>query len=501
MNIGIILPNQLFKNSKLLNNCDIIYLIEDNTFFTKYPFHKQKLILHRASMKFYYDYLKKNKKVIYLDFNKYNYNLIFQKNNIHIYDPIDHDLETLFKNLAIKNKIQLKIYENHLFLESNEELDKYYNSLTNHKNYIQDKFYRWQRERLNILMNGKKPLFNLWSFDKDNRKPFDKSYKEPKQPKINNNKYVLEAIKYINLNFKNNFGSTESFIYPVTYSEAKKLFKNFIKYKIFNFGIFQDAVDSNVIFGSHSLLSSSLNIGLISVKHLIEKILAFFNKLNENKQKEYISSVEGFIRQIIGWRSYVRFIYKYHGKIMFKDNNLNNLNKLNNDWFIGRTEIYPIDNIIKKIHKYAYAHHIERLMYLGNFALLNLINPIEIYNWFMICFIDSYEWVMIPNVMGMSLYSSKNIKMMTKPYFSSSNYIKLLSNYKLNSYNKIKLKNKEYYWNEVWDSLYYNFINKNESLLASIYSTSRNVYHWKHKTNDEKKEYLNIAKLYLEKNY
>jgi len=135
-------------------------------------------------------------------------------------------------------------------------------------------------------------------------------------------------------------------------------------------------------------------------------------------------------------------------------------------------------------------------MYLGNFMLLNNIHPKETFRWFMECFVDSYDWVMTPNN-NMSQYSSTSITMMSKPYFSSSNYIKLMSNYKLNSYDMITLNNKQYYWNQVWDALYYNFINDNQDMLSHIYSLSRNVSHWKKKSKNGKLELLNIAKLYL----
>ena len=136
-------------------------------------------------------------------------------------------------------------------------------------------------------------------------------------------------------------------------------------------------------------------------------------------------------------------------------------------------------------------------MFIGNCMLLMNINPKEVYKWFMICFIDSYDWVMVPNVMGMSQYSSTTITMMTKPYFSSSNYIIKMSNYKLNAYDKIILDNKEYYWNEIWNALYYNFINNNKNEFKHIYSLARNVSHWNKKSKNEKNKLLNIAKLYL----
>jgi deoxyribodipyrimidine photolyase-related protein len=497
-NIFIILPNQLFYDINFLKICNIIYLIEEPIFFTKYKFHKMKIILHRASMKCYYDYLINNHiKVKYIEYDKINYDKIFNNNIIHIYDPIDNNILTKFNKLAKKYNIYLNIYDNLLFIETNKDLDEYYNSLKSHSRYLHDHFYRWNRFRLNILIKDNKPLYDKLSFDKENRKPFDKNYIQPKEPKINNNKYVIEAIKYVELNFSNNFGNIENFIYPISFKEAKLLFKDFLKNKLITFGKYQDAIDSNINFGSHSLLSSSINIGILDIRYIINKTLELFNKQTEINKKKIIPSVEAFIRQIIGWRSYNRFIYKYHGETMYEENNLKHYNKLTNHWYTAKTNIIPIDNLIIKVNKYAYLHHIERLMLIGNFALLCLINPKEIYKWFMICFIDSYEWVMIPNVMGMSQYSTKKIIMMTRPYFSSANYILNMSNYKANT-DKLIILNKSYYWNEIWNALYYNFINKHYKLLSKIYATSRNVYHWNNKSINEKKNIIKLANKYLD---
>ena len=346
------------------------------------------------------------------------------------------------------------------------------------------------------LKDNTKPLFGIWSYDSKNRHKFDSTYKEPPKPKINNSKHVQSAQIYVEKHFSKNFGDFTNFIYPVDFSSSKKLLNKFIKNSLITFGKYEDASDKNIPFGSHSLLSSSINIGLISVQYIVKKIINKFNKLSLLKQKQIINSVEGFIRQIIGWRSYVRFIYKFHGATMYKENRLAHTNKVSSHWFDGTTNIPPIDNIINKVHTYAYAHHIERLMFLGNFALISQINPQSIYKWFMICFIDSYEWVMIPNIMGMSQYSSKSIQMMTRPYVCSSNYIKTMSNYKTNSYDKISL-DKEYYWNEILDSLYYNFINTNKKLLSKIYSTAILVKHFESKNPNEKNKLSNIAKQYI----
>ena len=209
----------------------------------------------------------------------------------------------------------------------------------------------------------------------------------------------------------------------------------------------------------------------------------------KHKQSIDIQNYEGFIRQVIGWRNYVYTKYKLEGETMYEMNFLKHENKINTKkWWEGQTGILPIDSIIHKIVKYSYAHHIERLMYLGNFMLLCQFHPKQIHKMFMEWTIDAYDWVMVPNVFGMSQYADGG-KMMTRPYFSSSNYIHHMSNLK---------KTKDDKWWEIWDALYYNFIHTHQKLLSKNYATSRQVKHWNDKTENQKKVLLNIAKNYLE---
>jgi deoxyribodipyrimidine photolyase-related protein len=480
--ILLIFSNQLFENNELLKLAKKIYIIEDELYFKKYKYHKMKLILHRATMKYYYDYIYNNytKKIYYINFNE-NYDNILN-DDIIMYDTIDLNLNEKIKKLCKKN---ITIYESPLFLETLNDLLIYKNEYTKDNIYHHDNFYKWQRKRLNILMNNDTPLYNKWSFDKENRFKFDKNYEDLNDIKIINNDYINEAKKYIMKHFKNNFGDIDNFIYPITFEENKKHFKLFLNNRIKTFGKYQDGVSKNILFGSHSLISMSLNIGLIDIKYIINKIMKYFD-LYKNKN-EIINSIEGFIRQIIGWRSFVRFIYIFHYKEIIKMNNLNHNNKLNDKWFNGSLGIEPIDYMINKVKKYGYLHHIERLMYMGNFFLLCNINPNDVYKWFMICFIDSYEWVMVANVYCMSQYANNpnKIQMMTRPYFSSYNYIIKMSDFKKDE------------WCIIWEALYYNFINNNKDMLKNNYSTAIMVKHWLNKSIKQKKELINIAKKYL----
>ena len=336
-------------------------------------------------------------------------------------------------------------------------------------------------------MDGDNPVGDTWSYDKLNRVPLPKDIKIPDTiKKPINNKYTKEAIKYVEKHFSSNYGSLEYFIYPIDSMSTKKWLNKFLKERLKLFGKYEDAISRNDDFIFHSVLTPMLNIGLITDIEVLKITVDYYNK---HKNTIPIESFEGFIRQLIGWRNYVYVLYKLEGENIRNSNILNHTNTINNTMYKklweGTTGLMPVDNTIQKIIKYGYMHHIERLMILGNYMLLMMIKPEDVYKMFMEWSIDSYDWVMIPNVYGMSQYSTDI--MMTKPYFSSSKYILRMSNFK-----------KDGKWEEIWDILYYNFMYKHYKLLKKNYGTVMQIKHWddmtKTKQNDIIKQATEIIK-------
>lgn len=496
MEIVIILPNQLFENNKLINKDTTVYIYEHPMYFIYYNYHKLKLILHRSTMKKYQDYLTKKYKCKIKYLNYYdNIENLFKKykgKRIDIYDPVDHDIMKDLKNISKKHSVELFAHDTPLFLCTIKDLTEY---LDEGGKYHQTSFYIWQRKRLEILLTkNEKPLGGKWTYDIENRLPFPKNFNKDTKFNIQNNKYIKEAQNYINKNFNDNPGETDLYL-PIDHEGAKKHLKNFLKERLGCFGPYQDAVSKDVIFGCHSVLSPIMNIGLLTHEYVINEILTFYNK---NKTSIKLESVEAIIRQIVGWANYMRFVYIFKHKELINGNHFNHKNKITKEWYTGDTGIEPIDDIIKKVLKYGYAHHIERLMYLGNFMLLNEFRPKDVHDWFMSMFLDSYHVFMETNVYGMSQYSAGPL-LSTRPYFSSSNYIDKMSSYsrKKDTYKKIKLDNNEYDWFNIWDALYYNFINNNKIEFSKNYAIASSVKHWNNKTEIEKKNILLIAKKYL----
>ena len=481
--ILIILPNQLFPIQLITKKYSFnkIILIEEPRYFTDFKFHKLKLIYHRSSMKKYYDdIIKKNIDVSYIDYNKVNNELYnkLNKETTYYFRPCDHKLYNKYNKVL--NKANL--IETINFLLTKDEIFENKNKFYINNKYSHEAFYKYQRTKLNILMNNNKPVNNKWSFDEENRKALPNNIKEPKLLSVKKNKYYKEAVEYIEKHFPNNYGSTDEFIYPIDTKTAIKFFKHFLTTKLSKFGPYQDAVDTTKPFLFHSIISPMMNIGILPDIYVVKISNDYYN---DHKSSIPIASYEGFIRQVIGWRNYVYSIYMLEPD-MYNQNHLNHKKQLNEKYWLATTNIKPIDDIINNIKKYSYAHHIERLMYLGNWFLINQVDPKEVHRIFMEWTIDAYDWVMVPNVMGMSQFSDGG-KMMTRIYFSSSNYISKMSNYK---------KNKDESWWKIWDAKYYSFINKHYNILEHNYATSRQVIHWKNKSKSEKDKLLEIANSY-----
>ena len=461
--ISIVFPNQLFKNSPILKfKCEIL-MIEDSLFWGNDKNHEcinhiNKLIFLRASMLSYKEFLeKKGYKVIYCknqenfstkDYLKNYLNLNYQL--INIIKPYDYLIEKRLYRYINENKLKINLLESPMFL-TDRNIVKVFQ--TNSKKPLMGRFYENQRRSKNILINEDgSPYGGKWSFDELNRKKIPKNIVLPSLKKLFKNKFVMDAEKSIiksNIKF---LGSSENFFYPTDFSEARKWLKHFIEDKLFLFGDYEDAICKKDSFLWHSILSPLLNVGLLTPKEVIEEVIIYSKDNNIP-----LNSLEGFIRQIIGWREFISLVYQKYGVKMRTTNFWNfEKQKMPNSFYDGTTGIEPVDNVIKNILEFGYCHHIERLMIIGNFMLLCRIHPDEVYKWFMEMFIDSYDWVMVPNVYGMSQFSDGGI-FSTKPYISGSNYIKKMSDYKSNT------------WCEIWDGLFWKFISDNKSYFQKQY--------------------------------
>ena len=407
-------------------------------------------------MKSYEKFLKKKKlDVVYIDstenisdIREFIRNLDKKIQSIKIYDPVDNWLSRRINDSCEEKNIKIENYNNPLFINNNEDLETFFRS--DKKKFFQTSFYKKQRVKLDIMMIGDKPEGGKWTYDDQNREKYPKNKIPPEidYPKKDDN--YNEALNYLNNNYKNNYGLIDDEnIYPYNFQLAKKWLDDFFITRFYEFGPYEDAVVKEKSILNHSVLSPLLNTGLINPKELIKRTI---NYHYENKIP--INSTEGFIRQIIGWREFIRGVYVCKGTEERNKNFWKFSRKIPSSFYSATTGIDPVDDTINKINKSGYANHIERLMIIGNFMLLCEFDPNEVYRWFMELFIDSYDWVMVPNVYGMSQFGDGGL-MSTKPYISGSSYILKMSNYKRGD------------WCMIWDSLFWNFIDKQREFFLT----------------------------------
>lgn len=464
----LLFPHQLYKQHEALAIDGLHIVIEHPLYFgtdKQYPirFHKQKLVLHRASMKWYFDNVikKTTKEHIYIPFERVTLEIdivsfLKQKaiTDIHVIDPTDYVLERRIRIMCRQHAIVLHWYESPNFLTPMKDMNAFFDTHKHKKkHYSMAQFYTWQRKRLNILLTSDgSPTGGKWSYDTENRKKLPADSTIPTLPAIAESEYVQEAKTYVQTHFSTNPGNLDTFAYPITHADAEMWLETFLNERFEYFGPYEDAMTKQNGFLFHSILTPILNIGLLDPQYIISRALQF---AENNSQTISLPSLEGFVRQIIGWREFMRATYVRESVTL--RNGLffsKNTRTLSENWYKGTTGLVPVDTVIKRIQNIGYAHHIERLMILGNSMLLCEIHPQQVYRWFMELFVDAYDWVMVPNVYGMSQFAAGPI-MTTKPYVSSSRYIRSMSDYPAGD------------WTEIWDGLYWRFVNLHADYLRS----------------------------------
>ena len=477
----IILGNQLFPINEINDHKDsYFFMAEDYDLCTYEKHHKHKLILFLSSMRKYaFELQRKNFSLKYHKINKDNLKLTYEDkiqnfikskkiSEIKMFEIEDKFFEKKIIKFCKTNQLKIKFLESPMFLNSRDNFKKY---LSKVKKPFMASYYRQQRIEKNILIANNNPIGNKWSFDEENRKKLPNDLPIPNQLKFKDDDIVKDVKKIVNELFFHHPGNTNNYWLGSSRKDALKTVELFIKDKINNFGDYEDSVKKNSPFLFHSTLSPYLNLGLITPKEIITKIL------NANKLKNIpINSLEGFVRQVIGWREFMRGIYQNYTDKLEKTNYFNHKRKLSDDWYKGTTGIDPIDDAINDLNRYGYAHHIVRLMHLSNVMTLSQLHPKEIYKWFMEMFVDSSDWVMSPNVYGMGTFSDGGI-FSTKPYICGSNYIIKMSSYKKGN------------WSNIVDGLYWNFIHNNKEVLSQNPRMGMVMMSYR-KLKGERKDYL-----------
>ena len=459
--LGLIFPDQLSEKNPIIQlskeNYEVLFFEPLDVFFD-HNHHKQKLVFLFSSMRhFYKDFNAKNLHYISITKGKKNgmSNILEdfiakQKINIlEIIQPNDHKTLTQLTLLASKLNIELIIHKDPKFICSIDEFNAW---ADNRKSLILEYFYRSIRKKNGILMDGSVPLEGKWNFDSMNRNSIKKLTEVPEERlTFKTDDLSIEVMVDVEKIFPKNVGKLDNFNWAVTHRDAKKSFIHFLEKHFKLYGDFQDAIDKNDPKLFHSLCSPYFNAGLLNP---MECILLAEDYYRDHKKNIPINAVEGLVRQIIGWREFIYGVYWRNMPEYKSLNYWNHKNRLKDCWYDGTTGIPPLDDAISQSHDLAYTHHINRLMIISNMMNLCRVDPSHMYEWFMEMYIDSADWVMVPNVYGMGTFADGGI-FSTKPYICGSSYMLKMSNYKKDV------------WCDIVDGLYWKFISDNEEFFKS----------------------------------
>ena len=414
---------------------DAVWMAESATEAEHVWSHKQRIALFFSSMRHFRDELEsKCIRVFYTEIENHEESVelvqllerFLEGRNITgsllMTEPGEWRLKKAFKDLAKKVSVPFKMHEDTSFLCSGEDFE---NWAEGRKQLRMEYFYREMRKRNGILMDGEAPAGGEWNFDSSNRASFEKGGPEalPSPMRFEPDSITREVIEVVEKKFDNHPGRLDTFAWPVRSEDANSALEDFLNKGLADFGKYQDAMWTGEPFLNHSLLSSSLNLKLLSPRKVVKAV-----------EREYaegrapIESVEGFIRQVIGWREYVRGVYWRCMPEYLDRNAMGASESLPSFYWTGETSLNCLKHAIGQTLEYGYAHHIQRLMVTGLFALLWGVDPKEVHRWYLAIYVDAVEWVELPNTLGMSQYADGGV-MASKPYVSTGKYINRMSNY------------------------------------------------------------------------
>lgn len=474
----LIYPHQLFATHPAFDEHLPVYLIEESLILTFNPIHRAKLVLHKLTMDAYQARLEKEgMTVIRLSIGEYpTTDDVFERlkndgiEDIHVADTTDNYLEKALGDAKL-NRVW---YDSPYFILKKDTAISRFNDS---KKFMAT-FYKGLRSDLNILMDNREPRGGKWSFDEDNRKKIPKSEVLPEDLARFGNQAVSDAVQWAEEVEAEKYGEACCWL-PYTHDGATAYLKQFFEERFEKFGPYEDAITSRGVRLWHSAISPLMNIGLLTPKQVLGAALDF-----ADEHGIALNSLEGFVRQILGWREFIRASYEVDGSEMRNKNHWQHKRALPDTFWQGETGLPPVDHAVSTALAWGYNHHIDRLMVLGNVMLLSETRPHDVYNWFMGMYLDAYDWVMVPNVYGMSQFADGG-SFATKPYISGANYIKKMSDFKGGD------------WEKTWTGLYWHFIDKHIDAFKRNHRLSMMPRLLEKMKPETKEAHLNAARAFL----
>lgn len=494
----LVLGNQLFPIELLPDKDSFsVFMAEDPGLCTHFKYHKHKIILFLAAMRSYADALVAAGYQVHYerlaepqDNSSVAGNSTFESKlaaymaNNSATDLIHFEIEDKFfegriNDLVTRINLKQTVLQSPMFLTSRQGFQDYLGSV---KKPFMKSFYERQRKQLGILLDTDgKPVGGKWSYDTENRERFDHSMPVPGLPEIKPNKHVRDVSKLVSKLFPDHPGDASGFWLPVTLDEANDWLDDFLVNRFHDFGRYEDALTPRHFALFHSVLSPLMNLGLLTPGYVVDRTLR-----HAHKHDIPMNSLEGFIRQIIGWREFVRGIYQNFSDQQDHGNHFGHQRKLSHHWYTCDSGLPPLDDALGKAKSHGWNHHIERLMVISCLMLLCDVHPQEVHRWFMEMYVDSSDWVMGPNVYGMGQFSDGGL-FATKPYVCGSNYILKMSDWKKAP------------WCATWDGLYWRFVAEKSKFLKNNQRLSMMVATWNKKTASQKKAHYDAAEAFIDK--
>ena len=405
-------------------------------------------------------------------------------------EPDEYRLHRQLETFCTHLSLPTQSYGTEHFLSEKEEFQGFYEGK---KQYVMEHFYRYMRKKYDLLMDGENPIGEQWNFDGENRKKLPRSHVCP-APLLFSRSLgeIYTMVEEAGISYIGEVDPSD-FIWPVSREESLRLLSFFLESCLENFGSYQDAMSEENWSIYHARISFSLNTKMLSPLEVVKAAITFWE---ERKEQISLAQIEGFVRQIIGWREYMRGIYWAHMPEYAKKNYFEHHRKLPDFFWTGETHMNCLKQAIRQSLQYSYAHHIQRLMVTGNFALLAGIAPDEVDRWYLGIYIDAIEWVEITNTRGMSQYADGGI-VGTKPYVSSANYIHKMSDYCKGCVYDRKKKTGEGAC--PFNSLYWNFYDTHREKLASNPRIGMMYRAWEKMGTEDKAEIIKQANIYLDR--
>lgn len=351
-------------------------------------------------------------------------------------------------------------------------------------------FYRDMRRQTGLLMEGDEPVGGRWNFDAENRKPAGADLFMPQPHRVTPDAITAEVLELVEAHFSDHFGELHPFWFGTTHADAEAALDRFIEHALPSFGDFQDAMLRGEKFLYHSLLGLYINVGLLDPLSVCRRAEAAYFSGHAP-----LNAVEGFIRQIIGWREFVRGIYWLKMPDYAQANYFGNTRPLPDFYWTGETDMACLRAAITQTREEAYAHHIQRLMVTGNFALLAGIDPHAVHEWYLAVYADAFEWVEMPNTIGMTLFADGGV-LGSKPYAASGNYINRMSDYCASCAYQVKLKTGEGAC--PFNALYWHFLDRNRDALQGNPRMAQMYRTWARMSEEKQTETLASAEAFLD---